>query len=81
MKNITDYCNSSRKQLITGCNSNAQYIIQGGTRGKSLMEYSMSSNLNISKEGNKPTFAISNRKEVVDVMCPHCLITDIPALK
>jgi len=34
-------------------------------RGESLMEYLVSSNVSILNQGNKPTFVISNRKEVI----------------
>jgi hypothetical protein len=51
MRDIIDYCQSRKKQLIVGCDANAHYILWGSTatnsRGKSLMELLVSSNLNI----------------------------------
>jgi hypothetical protein len=35
-------------------------------RGESLMEFLVSSNLNILNRGNEPTFVVHNRKEVID---------------
>jgi hypothetical protein len=32
------------------------------------MEYLVSSNLNILNHGNEPTFVVSNRKEVIDII-------------
>jgi hypothetical protein len=71
VRDITDYCYSRKKQLIIGCDTNAHHTLWGSTgvnpRGVSLMEYLVSSNLNILNHGNKPTFVVSNRKEVIDL--------------
>jgi hypothetical protein len=67
MRVITDYI-SRRKQLITGCDANAHFIwVNTGTspRGESLMEYLVSSSMNILNQGNKPILVISNRKEII----------------
>jgi hypothetical protein len=71
MRDIIDYCQSRKKQLIIGCDVNAHHILWGsnGTnlRGESLMEFLVSSNLNILNHGNKSTFVVCNRKEVTDL--------------
>jgi hypothetical protein len=71
LRHVTDYCSNRRKQLIIGCDANAHHILWGSNdinpRGESLVEYLMSSNLNILNQGNKPTFVISNGKEAIDL--------------
>jgi hypothetical protein len=58
-------------QLIAGCDASAHHIIWGSTdinpKGECLMDYLVSTNLNILNKGNKPTFVISDRKEVIDL--------------
>jgi hypothetical protein len=66
MRDIIDYCQSRKKQLIIGwC-----HILWGSTstnlRGESLLEFLVSSNLNILNHGNEPIFVVCNRKEVID---------------
>jgi hypothetical protein len=36
-------------------------------RGESFKEFLVSSNLNILNHGNKPTFGVCNRKDVIDL--------------
>jgi hypothetical protein len=71
VRDITDYCHSSKKQLIVGCDANTQHIMWGSTsanpRGESFMKFLTSSNLNILKHGNKPTYVVCNRKKVTDL--------------
>jgi hypothetical protein len=71
MGDIIDYCQSRKKQLIVECDANAHHILGGSTgtnpRGESLMEFLVSSNLNILNQGNEPTFVVCNRKEVIDL--------------
>jgi hypothetical protein len=71
VRNVIDYCDSRNKQLIIGCDANAHHILWGSTdtnpRGASLMEYLVSSNLDILNQGNEPTFVTRNRKEVIDL--------------
>jgi hypothetical protein len=71
MKDIIDHCQSRKKQLIVGCDANAHHILWWSTgtnqRGESLMEYLVSSNLNILNRANEPTFVVGNRKEVIDL--------------
>ncbi|PNF41846.1 hypothetical protein B7P43_G15804 [Cryptotermes secundus] len=71
MRDVIDYCVSRKKQLIIGCDANAHHISWGSTstnpRGESLMEFLVSSNLNILNHGNEPTFVVRNRKEAIDL--------------
>jgi hypothetical protein len=65
LRYINNYCGSRKKQLIIGCEANAQHILWGSTgtnpRGESFMDLE-SSNLNILNQGNELTFVVHNRK-------------------
>ncbi|PNF33518.1 hypothetical protein B7P43_G17647 [Cryptotermes secundus] len=69
MRDIIDYCFSRKNQLIIGCDANEHHILWGSTgtnpRGESLMEFLVSSNLNILNHGKEPTFVVWNRKGVI----------------
>jgi hypothetical protein len=69
-RNITGYCHSWKNHLIIGCDTNAHHILWGNTgnnpRGESFMEYLATLKLNIN-QGNKPTFVVHNRREVIDL--------------
>jgi hypothetical protein len=70
MRDIIDYCQSRKKQLIIGCDANAQILWRStgtNTRGESLLESLVSLNMNILNHGNEPTFVVCNRKEVTDL--------------
>jgi hypothetical protein len=70
VRDIIDHCHS-KKQLIIGCDANEHHTLWGSTgtnpRGESLMEFLVSSNLNILNHGNKPTLVVCNRREVIDL--------------
>jgi hypothetical protein len=69
MWDITNHCQSRKKQLIIGHDAKAHHILWGSTgtnpREESLMEFLVSLNLNIPNCGNEPTFVV--RKEVIDL--------------
>jgi hypothetical protein len=72
MRDIIDYCYSRKPDHIIGCDANAHHILGGGgtgttPRGERLMEFQVSSNLNILNHGNEPTFVVCNRKEVINL--------------
>jgi hypothetical protein len=70
---IIEHCQSRKKQLIVGRDGNAHHILWGSTginpRGGNLMEFLVSSNLNILNRGNEPTFGMY-------LMSRLCQITD-----
>jgi hypothetical protein len=93
VRDITDYYHSRKKQLIIGCHANGHHILWGSTgtnpRGGSLMEFLVSSNLNILNHGNEPIFVACNRKEVIDltlgtnkigILVSNRHVTDEPSL-
>ena len=68
---MVDYCHSNGLRLIIGADANAHNVVWGSSdtniRGKSLLEYIISSDLYIANKSNKPTFVTSNRSEVIDI--------------
>jgi hypothetical protein len=71
VRDIIQHCQSRKKQHIVGCDAYTHHILWGSTdtnpRGDSLIEFLVSSNLNILNRGNESTFVVHNRKEVIDL--------------
>jgi hypothetical protein len=71
VRDVIDYCHSKKKQLIIGCDANAHHTLWGSTgsnpKGESLMEFLVSSKLNILNHGNEPNFVVCNRKKIIDL--------------
>lgn len=64
-----NHCKSSGRQLITRCNANAHHILCESTDinpRKSLVEYLVTSNLDVLNRENKPISLISHR-QVIDL--------------
>jgi hypothetical protein len=59
LREVSDYCSRNKMQLIIGYDVNAHHIIWGSMninpQQECLMEYLVSTNLNILNKGNKPT--------------------------
>lgn len=70
-KKVIAYCDTKGLPLIVSSDANAHHIIWGSSdinpRGSSLMEYLSSTNLAILNTGNRPTFMVSSREEVLDI--------------
>lgn len=82
-KKVTDlinFCQINNKQLILGCDANAHHIVWGSTdtngRGLQVMDFILTSNLNILNSGNEPTFQTVNRREVLDLTLATGFITN-----
>jgi hypothetical protein len=71
VRDIIDYRQSWKKQLIVGCDANAHHILWGSSgtnpRAECVIKFLVSSNLNILNQGNEPIFVVCNRKEVIDL--------------
>jgi hypothetical protein len=56
LREVVDYRGRNTPQLIAGHNANARHIMQGSTdinpQGEGLMEYSVSTDINILNKGN-----------------------------
>lgn len=70
-KRVVAHCVSKGLPLIVGSDANAHHIIWGSSdinlRGSSLMEYLSSTDLGLLNIGNRPTFMVSAREEVLDI--------------
>lgn len=70
-KRVVVHCVTKGLPLIVGSDANAHHIIWGSSdinlRGSSLMEYLSSTDLGLLNIGNRPTFMVSNREEVLDI--------------
>jgi ribonuclease HI len=71
LTNVIDYCNRLDAPCIIGCDSNSHHTVWGSSninsRGRSLLEYIISTDLDIANKGNDPTFVNRNREEVIDI--------------
>lgn len=83
VQDLVDYCNRKNKQFVIGCDANAHHIIWGSSdtngRGESLLNYLMSSHINILNKGSNPTFINSIRQEVLDLTLSSQFISNFVA--
>ncbi|KAJ8916394.1 hypothetical protein NQ315_014604 [Exocentrus adspersus] len=68
---LVEWCKSNNLPLIVGCNANAHHTCWGSKdvnqREQDLLEFLISSGLDILNRGTKPTFVTRNRQEVIDI--------------
>ena len=71
MMNIVQHSAEERKEIILGIETNTHHILWGSTdinpRGESLMEYMVSTKLNILNKASDPTFLKVRRRQVIDL--------------
>lgn len=71
VRELVKDCESKNIQLMLGCDSNAHHLVWGSTgtnrRGECLLEFIISSRLEVANCGNEPTFVTSVRREVIDI--------------
>lgn len=69
--NIINYCENGKLDLIVGADANAHHVCWGSKdinkRGMYLLDYLQTTDLVTINRGNKPTFVIKNRQEVIDI--------------
>ena len=72
---------AEKKKEILQIDANAHHILWGSTdintRGESLMEYMISTNLNILNKGNEPTFLNVGRRQVIDLTLGTTLVGNL----
>jgi len=65
------YCQNENLYLVMECDSNAHHIAWGSNnsngRGKVLVEFLNSSNMEILNQGNEPTYCNGYRQGVIDI--------------
>jgi ribonuclease HI len=68
---VIDYCSVKKIPLVVGCDANAHNTVWGSTdtyaRGHALLDYLVTTDLEILNEGTEPTFVTSIRREVLDI--------------
>ena len=71
LKDLIDFCFQKNYQLVVGADANSHNAAWGSTdtndRGDHLLDYILSTNLQICNVGEKPTFSNSIRQEVIDI--------------
>jgi hypothetical protein len=81
MKGIFQHSAEERKEIILGIDANAHHILWGSTdinpRSESLMEYMLSTKLNILNKGNEPTFLNIRRRSVIDLTLGTTLVGNL----
>lgn len=69
--NLVNHCSCNNLPLIIGTDANSHHVVWGSSdcnpKGDSLLEFISSSNLEILKRGNEPTFRNRIREEVLDI--------------
>ncbi|XP_025996073.1 uncharacterized protein LOC113005144 [Solenopsis invicta] len=79
---LVEYCQSERLPLIVGCDANSHHTVWGNTntndRGRRLLEFLASTDLEILNTGNEFTFCTAVRREVLDLtVCSRCTSRDV----
>jgi len=82
LADLVEYCKDRELPLLDGCYTNAHHICWGSSdinrRGEALLEYLITTDLDILNTGNSPTFIVSNRQEVIDIsLASNDLIQEI----
>ncbi|XP_037930262.1 uncharacterized protein LOC119664997, partial [Teleopsis dalmanni] len=71
VQQLINFCKSTGRQLILGCDANAHHTVWGSSndnkRGEYLLDYIMTVGLSIANKGSKPTFINAIREEVLDL--------------
>ena len=79
-KDLIDFCEQQYWSLIIGSDANSHNVIWGSSddnaRGEHLLEYIISTNLEICNVGNSPTFIVANRQEIIDITLASINILD-----
>ncbi len=71
MTALIDYCGRNHTPLIIGCDANAHNMAWGcpdtNYRGRSLLEYILTTRLEIINRGHEPTFVVGKRRTIIDL--------------
>ena len=79
-KDLVNFCEQHNWKLIIGSDANSHNVMWGSSddnsRGEHLLEYIVSTSLEICNVGNSPTFIVANRQEIIDVTLATMNIMD-----
>ncbi|XP_011698269.1 PREDICTED: uncharacterized protein LOC105456145 [Wasmannia auropunctata] len=78
---LVDFC-QKEGLLVVGCDANAHHTIWGSTnmneRGEKLLEYLITTDLEVLNRGNQPTFCTRVRREVLDLtLCSRRAMSEV----
>ena len=77
---LVDHCKELKMPLLIGCDTNVHHQLWGSTdtnpRGQRLVEYLVTTELDILNVGNTPTFRNAVREEVLDLTLCTSNLTD-----
>ena len=80
-RRLVNDCVTNNIGLLIGCDVNAHHTQWGSTninkRGELLLDYILTTNLEVLNRGNDPTFVIKDRKEVIDLTLASHSISDL----
>nr|XP_012224501.1 PREDICTED: uncharacterized protein LOC105673444 [Linepithema humile] len=79
---LAEYCQEKRLPLIMGCDANAHHTVWGSSdtneRGRKVLKFLASTDLEIFNTGDEPTFCTIARREVLDItVCSRQLIQEV----
>jgi hypothetical protein len=81
MRDTVQHSAEEKKEIMLGIDANAHHTLWGSTdinpRGESLMEYLISTKLNILNKGNEPTFLNVRRRQVTDLTLGNTLVGNL----
>lgn len=81
VQELIQYCRRERLPLLLGCDANAHHVIWGSTdinyRGECLLEFLMTTDLEVLNVGTTPTFVTRTRSEVLDITLVSSSIRDL----
>ena len=80
VEQLYSFCRASNRPLVIGCDANAHHTAWGSTdintRGESLFNYLLTTELGVANIGCKPTFVNAIRAEVLDLTLTSNSIAD-----
>ncbi|XP_012220497.1 uncharacterized protein [Linepithema humile] len=79
---LAEYCQEKRLPLIMGCDANAHHTVWESSdtneKGRKVLEFLASTDLEILNTGDEPTFCTIARREVLDItVCSRQLIQEV----
>lgn len=82
MENLIEFCRLNGLAAILGCDANSHNLIWGSTdtnaRGQSLLDYLVTTDLEILNVGHEPTFVVPHRQQVIDIsLASHTISQEI----
>ena len=77
---LMEYSKQTKIPVLIGCDANSHHTLWGSSdinnRGRALLEFCLSSGLEILNVGQEPTFINSLRKEVIDITLASMSLSD-----